>query len=254
MPLLNFRDVADTMPARPPEGAGLRRGRLFRSAMPFDLTAAEAAAVHESGVRTVLDLRSDVERRAEEWSALTGLGVEVVHAPLGGTPATRRPGGSRRLATMRTPADLGNFYSALATRAADDLVQALETIAQRAPVLVQCAAGKDRTGLVVATALALLGVPRERIVADYARTAEALPELLPLLATHRSGGQDAPEAAQLADRGAVPEVLLTAPAEAIGVYLDELTAAPDGITGLLARAGAAEDLPQRLRDALWAGA
>ena len=38
--------------------------------------------------------------------------------------------------------------------------------------IVHCAAGKDRTGVVVAFALAEVGVTREEIVADYARSAE----------------------------------------------------------------------------------
>ena len=40
--------------------------------------------------------------------------------------------------------------------------------------IVHCAAGKDRTGTVVAIALAEVGVTREAIVADYARSAERI--------------------------------------------------------------------------------
>ncbi len=40
--------------------------------------------------------------------------------------------------------------------------------------LVHCAAGKDRTGVVVALALAEVGVTREAIVADYAASAERI--------------------------------------------------------------------------------
>ena len=48
--------------------------------------------------------------------------------------------------------------------------------------IVHCAAGKDRTGVVVALALDAVGVDREAIVADYARTAERMTPLLARLA------------------------------------------------------------------------
>jgi protein-tyrosine phosphatase len=41
-------------------------------------------------------------------------------------------------------------------------------------VLIHCAAGKDRTGLISALLLGLVGVPAETIAADYAMTAELL--------------------------------------------------------------------------------
>src|SRR5262249_40502205 len=43
-----------------------------------------------------------------------------------------------------------------------------------APAVFHCAAGKDRTGVVSAIVLGLLGVPDEVIVADYAATRESL--------------------------------------------------------------------------------
>jgi protein-tyrosine phosphatase len=57
----------------------------------------------------------------------------------------------------------------------DSIVGALEDIASGdGAVLVHCAAGKDRTGIVVAFALAAAGVSREAIVADYVATAERI--------------------------------------------------------------------------------
>jgi protein tyrosine/serine phosphatase len=44
--------------------------------------------------------------------------------------------------------------------------------------LVHCAAGKDRTGVVCALALEAVGVLREEVVADYARTGERLEGIL----------------------------------------------------------------------------
>jgi hypothetical protein len=44
----------------------------------------------------------------------------------------------------------------------------------RLPAVIQCNSGKDRTGIVVALLLELLGVPDETIVADYALTDEVV--------------------------------------------------------------------------------
>ena len=64
------------------------------------------------------------------------------------------------------------YYLAYLRDRPDSVVGALEDIAARpGAVLVHCAAGKDRTGVVVAMALAAVGVEREAIVADYVATA-----------------------------------------------------------------------------------
>jgi protein tyrosine/serine phosphatase len=59
------------------------------------------------------------------------------------------------------------------------VVNALRAIAD-APgaALVHCAAGKDRTGVVVALALSAVGVPREEVVADYVATGERIEQIL----------------------------------------------------------------------------
>jgi protein tyrosine/serine phosphatase len=71
---------------------------------------------------------------------------------------------------------MSHFYLGYLDEAADAVVQALRVIADPSSgtVVVHCAAGKDRTGVVVALALAVAGVPREEIVADYALTAERI--------------------------------------------------------------------------------
>ncbi|MBW8764492.1 MAG: tyrosine-protein phosphatase [Microbacterium sp.] len=56
-------------------------------------------------------------------------------------------------------------------------VTALEGIAiTREPTLVHCTAGKDRTGVTIALALAAAGADREAIVSDYALTAQLIPD------------------------------------------------------------------------------
>ena len=38
------------------------------------------------------------------------------------------------------------------------------------PAMINCAHGKDRTGVVSAIVMSLMGKPREAIIADYARS------------------------------------------------------------------------------------
>ncbi|SFQ01773.1 Protein tyrosine/serine phosphatase [Geodermatophilus dictyosporus] len=63
----------------------------------------------------------------------------------------------------------------------ENVVAALRALADGdgdGAAVVHCAAGKDRTGVVVMFALAVAGVPDEEIVADYAMTAEVIDDLV----------------------------------------------------------------------------
>jgi hypothetical protein len=72
------------------------------------------------------------------------------------------------------PTDLGDHYGDYIAKAGPNLGRALRILADAdsGATLVHCAAGKDRTGVVVALALSLVGVRRDAVVADYLRSAE----------------------------------------------------------------------------------
>ena len=75
---------------------------------------------------------------------------------------------------------------------ADNVVEALRAIAsvRSGASVVHCAAGKDRTGVVCALALAVAGVPHEEIVADYAMTADVIDALVAKLAASPTYAED----------------------------------------------------------------
>jgi protein-tyrosine phosphatase len=75
---------------------------------------------------------------------------------------------------------------------ADNVVGALRALAdgQLGATVVHCAAGKDRTGVVVALSLAVAGVPHDEIVADYAMTAEVIDALVAKLAASPTYAED----------------------------------------------------------------
>jgi protein tyrosine/serine phosphatase len=75
---------------------------------------------------------------------------------------------------------------------ADAVVHALRALAAPGPgaAIVHCAAGKDRTGVVVALALAVAGVGHEEIVRDYAMTADVIDALVGKLAASPTYAED----------------------------------------------------------------
>ena len=74
---------------------------------------------------------------------------------------------------------------------ADSILAALRLIAHTdGATIVHCAAGKDRTGVVVAIALREVGVLPEAVTADYARTAERVDAVVRRLGKRPAYAQD----------------------------------------------------------------
>ena len=72
---------------------------------------------------------------------------------------------------------MADIYRGSLDRNQGQIAQALRTIAvapDERPVVVHCRSGKDRTGLLVALLLDLVGVPRQEIAADYAISEQRL--------------------------------------------------------------------------------
>lgn len=148
----NFRAVAP---------AALRPGALYRSDALHRLNADGRRRIRELGIGRVVDLRSAFDRRIGGRDRLRGTGAVRTSVPLAGgamrvDPAEITLRGVYRMLLAQHPAPFGDVLRMIAD--AD------------APVLVHCTAGKDRTGLVSALALAAVGVERDAIVADYAAT------------------------------------------------------------------------------------
>jgi protein-tyrosine phosphatase len=75
---------------------------------------------------------------------------------------------------------------------AENVLAALRSLAAGGPgaAVVHCAAGKDRTGVVCALALAVAGAEPEAIIADYAQTAEVIDALVAKLAASPTYAED----------------------------------------------------------------
>ncbi|GAC1439664.1 MAG: tyrosine-protein phosphatase [Mycobacteriales bacterium] len=170
---VNVRDVGGL----PTEGGGsIAPGVVIRSDNLQGLSAADVRRLLERGVQTVLDLRTPAEVDAEGPGPLVGAGLRHVHLDLiPGWDPQRSDVGRLVPHEQREAGDMSHFYLGYLDAAPVPVVEALRELAHGdGAVVVHCAAGKDRTGVIVALALAVAGVPREEIVADYALTAERI--------------------------------------------------------------------------------
>jgi protein-tyrosine phosphatase len=188
----NARDVAGLPLAG---GGAVAPGRMLRADNLQGLTAADVRLlVDELGLRAVVDLRTGIELELEGPGPLTRVGhVVVEHRSLypetGGQTdldaETVRPWGDAAGGREGDEAPAVRAYLGYLRRRPDSVVTAVRTIA-RPPgdgaVLVNCAAGKDRTGTVVALALAAAGVERGAVVADYLASGERIEGVVARLA------------------------------------------------------------------------
>lgn len=226
--LRNLRDVGGL---RTSDGRRVRRRRVLRSASPFFVDAAQARMlVDELGVRTRVDLRSEVEISECPNEHLAALAHDVHHLPL-------RAGGAwqHRVDSVDPSEAVAAHYTRYLEHSPGSITSfvRLATDAARAPMLVHCSAGKDRTGVVVAVMLSAVGVACDEVVADYARTRD---DLEPMLAQLRTLD------AYRARLDELPEESLTAEPRTMEVFLARLDEEYGGARAYLERHGIGADL------------
>jgi len=251
----NLRDLGG-LPG--PAGKRIAPGRLFRSELlvesedvgPFASWRPEhSSAFRVLGLHTVIDLRSAFElaRHTTHWDHATGARVVSVAIEEGG-PGTVSNLIQNLIDEGRTTFDaddLAEFYMGILDRRAVEFARAVRELAQPGglPGLIHCAIGKDRTGILVATILDALGVPRPLVIADY-----QLSEVL-------VAAQVELHSPALVEAGLVPSRvsgLFQAPARTMELTLGHLDERYGGGSRYLIDAGglSSEDL-DRLADALF---
>ena len=175
--VLNFRDLGGM---ETETGHVIRHGAVYRSGELNGLTDSDREVLAALAIRSVFDLRTPAERAAApaNWN---GAGPETIALSPGFGPG-------------EDPASvIGAFFAdginaATATAAmqavtvkialdgAVEIGQLLRRVGTGdTPTIIHCTAGKDRTGVVSALLLLLLGVPKEAIYLDYLRSNAAVP-------------------------------------------------------------------------------
>src|SRR6202035_3724487 len=164
----NFRDLGG-YPGR--DGRTVRWRQIFRSNHLGHLTEADIEVLRPLGLKSAFDFRG-TEERAEAMCAVAEITVHSlpiepsVTAELRSRLAAGGPGlpadalevmrdSYRNYVRQNTPS-----YRALFSHLLED----------RAPLVIHCTAGKDRTGFACALILHALGVPEKTIGEDYLLT------------------------------------------------------------------------------------
>lgn len=219
---LNFRDLGGYPTA---DGRVVRWRQVFRSDALHHLTRRDVARLRGAlGLGTVIDLRSTAELRSEGRGPLAHEPIAFHHLPLFDGQAAKSAAGAELTLTDR--------YFLLADFAREPISRVVTALsASDAPAVYHCAAGKDRTGVVSAVLLGLLGVPEPVIVADYAATRENLDAIVErLMATEGYAEM----------LGTLPPDTLHAEPETMAGFLARLRAAYGSVEGYARAAGVSE--------------
>tara|TARA_B100000809_G_scaffold263745_1_gene317762 strand:- start:1750 stop:2400 length:651 start_codon:yes stop_codon:yes gene_type:complete len=151
--------------------------RLFRSDSPSSLTEADVETVTGSlGVLSVVDLRSNGGETSNDGRGLLAQSGIAYHQ----FPFLERRGVLPPTSGEEVEKRLTDMYQWVLMNAGSLVAQAFAALAQpmNQPALFHCSAGKDRTGVLAATILDVLGVGREDIVNDYLATNEVIDAIL----------------------------------------------------------------------------
>ena len=169
----NFRDLGGYPTVT---GQVTKWRTLFRADGLYRLTLQDAQTVIDLGVKTVIDLRTQKEVQTRGTFPVKQFPVNFHHLPI--IDATWNDGDTPEIE------DVVEFlvwaYREMLDRASDKFADAIKLIAAQdvLPAVFHCAAGKDRTGVLAAFILSILGVPDEIISADYGKTVEGMKRLI----------------------------------------------------------------------------
>jgi len=156
----NFRDMGGYPTL---DGGVVQRGLVFRSGAMTSLTAADQAYLGQFDFQTVVDLRSreEIDLFPNRWVTNSGADYLVHDYTFEDMMASLvdESGKLQSIDVLYT-----DFHQQLKPQLKIFFEALLD---ERTPLVVNCSAGQDRTGVTSALLLSALGVPREMVVEDY---------------------------------------------------------------------------------------
>jgi protein-tyrosine phosphatase len=229
---VNFRDLGGYATE---DGLRTRWRVLFRADGLSELTETDLEVMRELGIRTVVDLRSGQEVEQSRFN------VEAHPVTFHHYPFIKALPNAEDFS--RAPGFLGTQYTEMLDEATPQIIGALSALAapEARPAVFHCTAGKDRTGLLSALVLSLLGVPEETVIADYALSGAAMTRLRAKLIEKYPDGKSL-----IADS----DVLFSADPSNMVALFAHLRNRYGTVAGYAARVGVPEDVVQRLRQSL----
>jgi protein-tyrosine phosphatase len=228
--LFNFRDLGGYRTA---DDRTTVAGRVYRSDGMHRASIEDLGRIELLGITRVVDLRTTHERTEDGCFDDAHPTIEYRHVPI----FERLSGiAGARAETVDENDDtpLLTTYRYMLTERRALVVDALEAVAGApGPVVFHCTAGKDRTGIVAALMLSVLGVADDVIVEDYGRSRDAMVRLVEWYRANRS--DDTTGAGLLDERASR---LLGAEPAWMHLVLDELRAEHGSVRDYLLVAGA----------------
>ncbi len=225
---VNFRDLGGYAAGG---GTRTRWRTLFRADGLGELTEADLSVLRSLGIRTVIDLRSGSELEGGRFD-VDAHPVAFHHFPF----IDELPDAQE---FDRRPGLLGSQYLEMVRDAGAQILAALEVLAipDALPAVFHCTAGKDRTGVLSAIVLSLLGVDEPTVVADYALSGAAMLRLRAKLVEKYPEGRETIESIDevFSAEPEQMEVLLDHVRDrygSVGAYVEGLGAGPDLVEGL----------------------
>ena len=166
----NFRDLGGLPTA---SGTSIRERMLFRSDALVRLDRIDQRQLSDIGLRTIIDLRTPKEVDQQGMCSWYERDPETYAMPLVAweTLPTRSQSEG-----WRTPEPMIDAYRAMFAEGSEMIAAVLTLLATDAgmPAIIHCNSGRDRTAIVVAVLLGILGVPDEHIAEDYARSSAGM--------------------------------------------------------------------------------
>ncbi len=232
--LFNVRDLGGYAAG---DGLSTRWLTLFRADGINRAKGADLERLRALGLRTVLDLRTPGE--LEDRGRFPAESAEMAYHHL---PVIRETWEAWETDREVDPVTfLVSRYTEMLDEGAAALRAALEVMADPAsyPVVFHCAAGKDRTGVLAAVVLSLLGVADGDIAQDYGLSAPAMVALVDWV---RANVPDALDT--MTDQ---PAAFLAAPPAAMRELLISVRHTHGSMAGYVAAIGVSPDVVEALR-------
>src|ERR1700691_2059699 len=164
----NFRDLGG-YPGK--DGRAVRWRQIFRSNHLGHLTAADVEVLRGLGLKSAFDLRG-TEERATASCAIEEIAVRSlpIEPTVVGELRARLDAGSPLSSTEAADAMRNSYRSYVRENTPRFHALFTHLLEDRAPLVIHCTAGKDRTGFACALILHALGVPDDVIAEDYLLT------------------------------------------------------------------------------------